>query len=154
MKNFALILAAASLLLSFSGCKEDDRTKMDQSDRTDYDLVYGLRQVMQYDPMNIDGINIVDKFDFFGTLRLTIHYAGGKISAVTFSNGNIPFAPVDFTVPTEKTEAFLDTDVLPNVIRLKESGKAIATYLRGEFIITFRLDSPLVSYKYTFKSVE
>jgi hypothetical protein len=154
MKKLALILAAASLQFALSGCKEDDRTKMNQSDLTDYDVTYGLRQVMQYDPMNIDGINIIDKFDFFGTFRLVIHYTGGKISAVTFSNGDIPFSPVDFVVPTGTTEAYLDTDALPNVIRLRQNGEAIATFTKGEFNITFRLDSPLLSYRYTFKSVE
>ncbi len=153
MKKYLLIFAVASLLLPLSGCGDSYTNKMTDDDPADYDIVYGLRQVVQYDPMNINGINIVSKFDFFSTYRLTLHYTDRKISAVTYSDGDVPFSPYDFTVPDGQVPAYLDMDVSPYALRLTATGDVIAYFVNGEFSVTFQLDSPQLSYKYTFKKV-
>ena len=141
------------VLFSFLSCEDLDRLKMVSDYPADYDITYGLRQVMQYDEMNINGINVVEKLSFFETFRLTIHYTDSKISAVTLSNGNIPFSPYDFDIPAGKTACYLDTDVLPNELRIAGTNNVVAYFQNGEFSIPFKLDCAALDYKYTFKSV-
>jgi hypothetical protein len=126
---------------------------MDPDYPADYEINYGIRQVMQYDEVNINGIDLSAKFPFFETLKLTIHYTDSKISGVTFSNGEVPFSPYDFEVPTGKIDCYLDTDVLPNELRITGTKNVIAYYRSGEFTVPFKLDCPALDYKYTFKSV-
>lgn len=91
MKKYAIIslLAAAC---AFVSCEEVS-DKMSSDFPSDYTINYGLRQVLQYDPMNINGIDVVDKFDFFSTLRFTIEVHDGKMTHLEFSNGEVPFSP-------------------------------------------------------------
>jgi hypothetical protein len=126
---------------------------MDPNYPADYDIQYGIRQVMQYDEVNINGIDIAGKIPFFETFRLTIHFTDSKISGVTFSNGEIPFSPYDFEVPSGKIDCYLDTDVLPNELRITGTNHVIAYFQNGEFSIPFKLNCPSLRYKYTFKSV-
>ena len=79
---------------------------------SDYTINYGLRQVLEYDPMNINGIDVVDKFDFFSTLRFTIEVHDGKMTHLEFSNGEVPFSPFAFEVPDGVVECEFDTDAL------------------------------------------
>ncbi len=153
MKKILLMAAAASMLFAAAGCGELS-DKMTETYPTDYDVTYGLRQVLQYDPMNIDGINVGPKFDFFETLRFTIHYTGGRITAASFTNGGVPFSPFGFNVPDGRFEVDFDTDVSPNELRVKGSANVLAYFLNGEFSVPFRLDHSTISYKYTFKGVE
>jgi hypothetical protein len=95
----------------------------------------------------------VDKLDFFGSLRFTIHYESDKVVAATFSNGEVPFSAFGFSVPSGRFECRLDTDRLPNAI-VTANGDVIAEYKNGEYAIPFQLDHSTVSYKYTFKSVK
>ena len=59
MKKNTLIFAIVSLLFSLSGCNTDDRVKMSDNYPVDGDINYGIRQVMQYDEVNINGIDAV-----------------------------------------------------------------------------------------------
>ncbi|MCD8166488.1 MAG: hypothetical protein LUE93_10445 [Bacteroides sp.] len=120
---------------------------------SDYDINYSLFHVYQYDEVNINGIDITQKFSFFDTFKLILHYTDGKISAVTFNNGDIPFSPYSYEVPAGKVDAYLDTTVLPNELRITGSDLVIAYFVDGEFSIPFKLDCSSVDYKYTFKSV-
>lgn len=70
MKKNTLILVIVSLLFSLSGCNTDDRVKMSDNYPVDGDINYGIRQVMQYDEVNINGIDVASKFPFFETLSL------------------------------------------------------------------------------------
>jgi len=153
MKKNVLIFAVISVFISFSGCYNNDRLKMTTDNVGDYEIKYGIRQVMQYDEVNINGIDVAAKFPFFETFRLTIHYTNSKISAITLSNGDVPFSPYDFEVPAGKTDCYLDTDVLPNELRIVGTNNVIAYFLNGEFSIPFKLDCQALSYKYTLKSV-
>ncbi|MCD8260477.1 MAG: hypothetical protein LUD15_02425 [Bacteroides sp.] len=122
---------------------------------SDHDINYSLFHVYQYDEVNINGIDIAQKFDFFDTFKLILHYTDGKISAVTFNNEDISFFPYSYEIPAGKVDAYLDTTVLPNELRITGSGPdlVIAYFVDGEFSIPFKLDCPSVDYKYTFKSV-
>jgi len=153
MKNNLLILTIVSVLFVLAGCDDDSRTKMSSDYPADYDINYSLFHVYQYDEVNIDGIDVVQKFDFFNTFRLTLHYTDSKISAVTFTNGTIPFSPYSFNMPEGKVDAYLETNVLPNELRIAGTTNVIAYYVNGEFSIPFKLDCPTLDYKYTFKSI-
>lgn len=154
MKKYALILCVASVVLAFAGCEDENRTLMSSDYPSDYDINYGLLHVYQYDEVNINGIDLAQKFDFFETFKLTLHYTDSKIIAVTFSNGDVPFSPYSHEIPAGKVDAYLDTSVLPNELRLTGSGDFIAYYADGQFSIPFKLDCPLLDYKYTFKSID
>jgi len=153
MKKNVLIFTVISVLLSLSACENTDRLKMDLDYPADFDINYGIRQVMQYDEVNINGIDLAAKFPFFATLKLTIHYTDSKISGVTFSNGEVPFSPYDFEVPAGKVNCYLDTSVLPNELRITGTKNVIAYFQKGEFTVPFKLDCPALDYKYTFKSI-
>jgi hypothetical protein len=153
MKKDVLIFIVISVLFSLSSCENTDRLKMDADYPADFDVNYGLRQVMQYDEVNINGIDLAAKFSFFETLRLTIHYTDSKISGVTFTNGEIPFSAYDFEIPSGKVDCYLDTGVLPNELRITGTNHVIAYFQSGEFSVPFKLDCPALDYKYTFKSV-
>lgn len=144
-------MAAASL--SFSAC-EDVSDEMSSDYPADYTIDYGIRQVVQYDPMNINGIDVASKFAFFSTLRFSIRVTGNKMTALSFSNGDVPFSPFAFDVPDGEVECELDTGALPNALRIKSTGEVIAYFQNGEFSIPFRLDSRSLSYKYTFKEIK
>lgn len=154
MKKYVFLFTAVSVLFALVSCEDDDRTRMSSDYPSDYDINYGLFHVYQYDEVNINGIDIAQKFDFFDTFRLTLHYTDNKISAVTFSHGDVPFSPYSYEIPEGKSDAYLNTDVLPNELRLKGSEKVIAYYVNGEFSIPFKLDCQSLNYKYTFKSIK
>ncbi|MDY9919391.1 MULTISPECIES: hypothetical protein [Proteiniphilum] len=153
MKKYAFILIVVSVLVAIVSCEDENRTQISSDYPSDYDINYGLFHVYQYDEVNINGIDLAKKFDFFETFRLTLHYTDNKISAVTFSNGDVPFSPYSYEIPAGKVDAYLNTSVLPNELRLTESDKLIAYYVNGEFSIPFKLDCPSLDYKYTFKSI-
>lgn len=153
MKKYVLILTVISALFSFMSCEDDNRTKMSSNYPADYDINYVIRQVLQYDEVNVNGIDVAAKFPFFATYKLTIHYTDSKISGVTFTNGEIPFSVYDFEIPAGKVDAYLDTDVLPNELRMTGTTNVIAYFQNGEFSVPFKLDCPSLNYKYTFKSV-
>ena len=154
MKKNALILTVVTFLLFIVSCDDENRTLISSDYPSEYDINYGLLHVYQYDEVNINGIDLAQKFDFFESFKLTLHYSENKISALTFSNGEVPFSPYSYEVPEGKSDAYLNTSVLPNELRLTESEKVIAYYVDGEFSIPFKLDCQLLDYKYTFKSIQ
>ncbi|MGV8963729.1 MAG: hypothetical protein ACOH2V_10185 [Candidatus Saccharimonadaceae bacterium] len=153
MKKYVLIVTVVSVLCAFLSCEDDNRTTISSDYSSNYDINYELFHVYQYDDVNINGIDLATKFDFFETFKLTLHYTDNKISAVTFSNGDVPFSPYSYEILAGKMDAYLNTSVLPNELRVTESDKVIAYYVNGEFSIPFKLDCPLLDYKYTFKSI-
>lgn len=153
MKKNIIIFTVISVLLSLSGCDTTDRLQSESEYYGDYEINYGIRQAMQYDEVNINGIDLAAKFPFFETFRLTIHYTDSKISGVTLSNGDVPFSPYNFEIPAGKVDCYLDTNVLPNELRIKGTTNVIAYFQSGELSIPFKLDCQSLDYKYTFKSV-
>ncbi|MDS1032831.1 hypothetical protein RDV77_09450 [Porphyromonadaceae sp. NP-X] len=155
MRKKILLLLVVLATFSFFSCTEDVSNQMSSDYPTDYDINYELRQVLQYDPMNIDGIDIVSKLDFFKTLRFTLHYENGKITKVKFNNGSVPFSPFNFTTTNEfEVECELDYDVFPNELRVRNTDHVIAYFENGEFVMPFQLECGSLSYKYTFKNIK
>lgn len=153
MKKYRFLLFALTVLFAFASCEDENRSLISPDYPTDYEINYGLFHVYQYDEVNINGIDLYSKFDFFETFKLTLYYTDSKISAVEFSNGDIPFSPFHYVIPEGKMDAYLNTDELPNELRLVESETLIAYYVNGEFSIPFKLDCPTLDYKYTFKNI-
>ncbi len=154
MKNKIAILILM-MVVSLVGCEDDLSNKMTNDYPQNKEITYKLRQVLQYDPMNINGIDVSQKLEFFSTVRFTLYYTDGKITRLTYSNGNVPFSPFQFEAESDlDVNCVLDYDVYPNELRILDTDKVIAYYQNGEFIMPFQLDCSSVNYKYTFVNVE
>ena len=112
---------------------------------------YVLRQVIEYDPLNPTGIDIISHFDEFSSLSFTIYYQDGKISYAEFDNGDLPYMPVSFDVPSGKFPCTYDAGAYPPVLRLS-NGDVLAKMIYNEPVFEFSLDYNKISYKYTFKA--
>ncbi len=156
MKSNKLIISILLMMvISLFGCDEELSNKMTNDYPQNSDITYKLRQVLQYDPMNINGIDVSKKLDFFSTVRFTLHYNEGKITKITYTNGDVPFSPFNFEADSElEVDCVLNYDVNPNELRILDTNKVIAYYQNGEFIMPFQLDCSSISYKYTFVNVE
>ena len=114
---------------------------------------YILRQVLEMDPLNPTGIDIYSHFKEFATLSMSIYYEDGKIAYVEFDNGDIPYNPLSFVVPSGKISCSYDNGSIPPVIRLS-TGEVLAQMIQNEPVIAFSLDYNKIKYKYTFKAVK
>lgn len=153
MKKIQIFLASITMLISIVGC-ESLQTVADPEYDENASIEWRLREVLQYDPININGIDLVNEFDFFKTFGFTIYRTAGKLTALEFNNGDIPFLPYDFDVPSGKADCYLATDVSPYELRLKDSDKVVAMFKNGEFYIPFSLDCADLSYQYKFAEVK
>lgn len=153
MKKYLIILTMLSGLFCCTGCGEHT-DKMMTDYPSDYTITYHLGHVLQYDPMNIDGIDIVNKLDFFASLKFTVRFENSQIVAASFSNGDVPFSVFGFDVPEGEFDCVLNTEVLPNELRIKGTDHAIAYWKNGEFVVPFQLDSKALRYEYKFLNVE
>lgn len=155
MKSNILKLSIILMILSLFGCEDEISNKMSSDYPQNYEVNYQLRQVLQYDPMNINGIDVAKKLAFFNSLRFTLQYNEGKLTKLKYSNGVVPFSPFNFDAETEfEVDCELDYEVFPNELRVRGTDKVIAYYQNGEFIMPFQLDCSSISYKYTFVNVE
>lgn len=154
MKIRTCLLALATLLLS--SCVQTlplhDMT-MDENFDMNKDVTFVLSQVLEIDDVNVNGIDILPHLDFFKDFRVELKTTDGKISSILIDNGNVPFMP-GYQVPSGETPCYFDNTVIPNVIRLKDSGVAVASFSKGELVMVFGLDCKTVSYKYKFKAVK
>ncbi len=150
-KYLLLLLAACSLFMHQS-CKPAS-AEADPDYPSDYDINYELREVLEIDPVNINGIDVYPYFDFFKTLRFTIHVRDGKMSTLEFTNGDIPFAPHSFNIPAGEVECWFDTSSSPNALRLKSDDSVVAYLKKGELYMPFKLDCQEIDYEYRFKEI-
>ena len=153
MKKYLMLIIAACSLFVAQSCKEVSN-QMDPDYPADYDVNYALREVLEIDPVNVNGIDVMPYFEFFNDFRFVIHYKDGKISSCEISNGSIPFSPYSFDVPEGEVECYFDTERVPNAIRLTSTDQIVACYTSGEFYIPFKLDCQDIDYEYYFKAVE
>ena len=153
MKRYALLSIAAAFFLFLQGCSQVSN-QMDPGASPDRDIVYTLRQVLEYDPVNVNGVDVCKYFDFFSTLRFTIQVRDGKMSYLQFSEGDIPFSVLGFEVGDAPVACHLDTDVLPYALRIDSTGEAVAYFRNGEFYIPFVLDCQDISYEYRFREIK
>ena len=155
MKNIikcTLAFLAAALL---AGCVEVSHggTYIDQHDDNAVET-FVIRQVLEFDPMNPTGIDIQPYFEeLFSGITLTIYYENGKIAYAEFSNGSLPFSPVDYKLPEGKVACTYDDGCYPPVLRLAD-GNVLAKMVYYEPVFEFSLDFKNISYKYTFKAAK
>ena len=155
MKSNMLKVSIILMILSLFGCDEEISNKMSTDYPQNYNITYQLRQVLQYDPMNINGIDVSKKLAFFNSLRFTLQYNEGKLTKLKYSNGLVPFSPFSFDAESEfEADCELDYNVFPNELRIRGTNKVVAYYQNGEFIMPFQLDCSSISYKYTFVNIE
>lgn len=112
-------------------------------------IVYTLNSVLQIDPINASGIDLLKHMDIFDGYTFSIYRENAKVVAVEITE-NIPFEV--YAQPFEgKVAAYFDTERLPWTIRNKETDQVIATYLKGELYVGFQLGCQEVSYELRFK---
>ena len=153
MKRYALLLAALSFLMTFIGC-ESINTVADPNYDDNATIEWRLREVLQYDPININGINLIDEFDFFNTFGFKLYREDGKFTALECNPGDVPFSSFAFDLPSGKVPCYLYTESAPYELRLKDSDKVVAYFKNGEFYIPFQLDCIKLSYQYKFGEVK
>lgn len=161
MKRKLLVLTIASVLFALAGCQDKgDRYPAIDDPETPVGpkgdaAVYTIKQLLQCDPANPQGINIADKFDFFEGLKLKLWFTDGEAHTMEFTNGDrIPFYPFDFEVPAGKIECVLDETAEPAELRIKATDQLIAVKENGALTISFHLDSKLITYKYKLRTEE
>lgn len=161
MKKYALLLAATLLVSAFSACDEETtlpyipyeedetETPTEGEDPEAVTNTYCLKQVLQCSPENPNGVDIFGKLDFFATLRMTVSVSATG-AVVEFDNGDVPFLPFAEALPEGKIECDLDHNVIPNVLRIRDTETVIATFEKDGFTTEFQLDSKLLRYKYKY----
>ena len=153
MKRIIYILSAILFLgVSFESCTEID-VLMDPDMPANRDITYTLGKVIEYDDINVKGIDIAPYFDFFEKLRFNLHFENHEIVSMEFNQDELPLTPFKYARPSGVQKCYLDKEVLPWQLKL-ESGETVAYYMRGEFYIPFQLDCNTISYEYRFKAVE
>ena len=116
--------------------------------------VLSIFKVLQFDDVNVSGIDILPYFDFFNTFRLTLTYKDGKISSMSMDNGDVPFSrKYGFEIPSQTVDVYFDNTVHPNAIRRTDSKEILATFNKGVLVMNFKLDCATVSYRYMFTGV-
>jgi len=151
MKKCLMLCALASFIMLVSSCVEVATNWKADLHPANYTTEYCLSKVLESDPVNVSGIDVMPHFEFFNDYRMTLYIESGKISAVEFNEGSVPFSAYGFSLPEGKVPCHFDGSVLPNVLRL-ESGEVFATLYKGQFQVEFHLDNPEVSYKYFFQA--
>ncbi len=151
MKRYLLVLMAVCGMLMMSSCEEQYHRGDLIEKPGDYDINYTLKTVMEYDPVNINGIDVYKHFDFFSSLTFVLHITDGQITSFEFNNGDVPFSAFGFEVPSGKTDCWFDSESIPNALRIKGSDDAIAYYRNGELYIPFQLDCETINYEFKFK---
>lgn len=151
MLLLAAAMVAAASCVKFGPNLED--TIFSEDFDTDYEITYGLREVLQADPSAPSGKNIVDECEFFKNFHMTIIFEKGVVAGVEFDHDKMPYDIFPYAIPQGRQSAYYDTEAVPHVLRLT-SGEEIAKFVGGEFIIPFTLDCESISYTYKFKTLD
>lgn len=151
-KSSLLIFAA---LFAFSSCmvevaKDGAEIALHEDNAIEN---YVINQVLEYDPMNPTGIDISKYVDEFSSITLTIYYEDGKMSAVEFNHGTLPYNPLAGQLPSGKVSCTYDSTVYPAVIKLSD-GTVLAEMIYNEPVVKFSLDYSKISYQYSFKAAK
>lgn len=153
MKNYKLYILISLLVCSLLGCEEVSN-EMTSDFPQNYETTYGIRKVLQYDPLNINGIDVADKFDFFETVRFDLQFTKGKMSKLTYYGNEVPFPPLNIgNDEVLEIDIELNYDVIPNELRIKDTEMVLFYYVNGEFILPFNLDCSSINYRCTFVNI-
>lgn len=139
-------------LFMLSACVEvvPQNTVAETPNIGDYEYTYTLHRVLEIDPLNTTGIDLLPHLDWFKSFSVKVYVEDGQYVACEIDNGGVPFSPYTFPIPSGKVQCSLDTDHLPWTLRLS-TGEAVATYKQGQFCIPFQLDCADIRYEYWFK---
>lgn len=164
MKKLTILLAFALVLGGFTACSDEENklpyipyepetpeVPAEGEDAQSQTINYKLGQVLLCEPNNPGGVNLLNKFDFFNTVSMTVIQSPTGIK-VTLNPGDVPFVVWDVEIPEEGLDCELDKEVVPNELRIKGTKTVIATYEKDGFTATFQLDSDQLTYKYKFQS--
>lgn len=154
MKRILSIITLSALFIALAGCVKVDQSGMTpDEDRPDGTTTYVLSKVLEKDPSNPNGIDILDEVDFFSSYRLLLTREKGKYVAVEFQQ-DLPFSTYKFAMPSGKKECYYETEHIPFSLRLKDTDDVVITYYQGNFIVDFQLGCQEISYEFQFKSVD
>ena len=150
-----IIFSVIAIILMATSCNqkvslgENVYVPFEQSDLApDEPIVYTVSKALQFDPVNLGGIDIAKHMDIFDDVTFTIYRENAKVVAAEFA-GNMPFKVIE---PFEgKQEAYFDTERMPQAIRLKSNDQIVAVYSVGEFYMPFQLGCQEVRYELRFK---
>lgn len=162
MKKLTLLLAFALVVGGFSSCDDNDNklpyipyepeepeVPAEGEDPVAEQSTYTLKEVLLCDPSHPDGINIINKVDYFKSMSMTISQSPTKL-LVTIDDTNSPFDAWGVELPDGEMECILDTSVVPNELRTVD-GLLLATFEKNGFTVSFQLDSDKLTYKYKFQ---
>ncbi|MBQ6577405.1 MAG: hypothetical protein IJL91_06625 [Bacteroidales bacterium] len=153
MKRLLHIIATAVMIPALFACQRVS-IPIEQPDPDmpqDYELTFVLNKVMQYDPINVNGIDLLPETDFYNGLSLKLYFEQGKIAALEITEGEIPYTAYKFALPRGKVSCYFDRNIYPNAIRRSDTKDIIACYKRGQFFVPYQLDCSTVKYEYWFK---
>lgn len=143
MKASYKIFAAALGFMLMVGCesKLESGYKYPSLDNGNETLVFKLDKVFQ------NGVDIKAYFPFFDNVTLSLSYAEGKPSKLTFSEGQVPFSVVAETYDNVDWE--INSEKTPYEICLSSTGEVIC-YITRDRIVTFpfQLGAPSNKYEY------
>jgi len=149
------VLSAAALVFSLSGCVEvygdSDHYLLDKDHNGTFDYTFTLQKVLEKDPVNVNGIDILGELEGFETISLKVYYVDDKISALEFTEGSVPFTAYEYSLPQGKVDCYLDYSCYPNAVKLSSDKSVIVYYKQGQFFFPFQLDCGEISYEYWFK---
>ena len=157
-KYISIALTIAAAIIALSSCVKIDHSdeyvqpKVYVAEDAVYDLA--LFHVYEYDPMHTAGIDIVDELDFFKSYRFKIYHEDSRVAAVEITH-DLPFSTyAPLPIPEGKQAAYLNTKSVPYTIRLKSNDQVVATWINGEYVITWQLGCEEISYKLNFKKAQ
>jgi len=143
------------MILSLSGCVkiygDKEHFIIDKNYNGTFDYTFTLQKVLEKDPVNVNGIDIVDELEGYESLALKVYYVDEKITALEFTEGSVPYTAYGFNLPQGKVDCYFDTKCYPNAVKLKSDNSVIAYYKLGQFFFQFQLDCSEITYEYWFK---
>lgn len=151
-RSIAWLSSLVVSLFAFSACVEvvPQNTVAETQNLGDYEYTFTLHKVLEIDPLNTTGIDLTPYLDWFSTFSIKVYVEDGQYVACEVNNGQVPFSPYSYSIPSGKQECTLDTTESPWTLKLK-SGQVVATYRQGQFYIPFQLDCADITYEYWFK---
>ena len=132
--------------------KPDDNTPPEGDDPDTYTVAYRLDKGAAVRARESERHQHLRQTGLFPSLRMTLNVSP-LATTVTFDNGDIPFVPFPEALSEGPIQCVLDSNVIPNVLRVRGSDTVIATFEQDGFTTQFQLDSKLLTYKYKFKSL-
>lgn len=149
------VLSITLAALAISACVEvygdKEHYVVDKEHNGTFHHTFVLQKVLEKDPVNVNGLDILNELEGYESLSLKVYYVDDKITALEFTEGEVPYTAYGFAIPEGKVDCYFDTNCFPNAVRLKSDDSVIAYYKLGQFFFPYQLDCSDISYEYWFK---